>query len=130
MALEQNHSSFLCSSSDVPNFSDPHIPVVAREILQRMIRQFAAEYTSKTSSPQDSPLDTQPHSDQSLPSQSLLSGAPPSTSIVASTARPAHSQNPVLSKLLMADQDAPLDLTVKKPAAVPCSQGSLILEPC
>lgn len=91
-----------------------------------MIRQFAAEYTSKTSSPQDSPSDTQPHSDQSLPSPSLLSGAPPSTSVVATAARPAHNQNPVLSKLLMADQDAPLDLTVKKPAAVPCSQGSAI----
>lgn len=91
-----------------------------------MIRQFAAEYTSKTSSPQDSPSDTQPHSDQSLTSPPLLSGAPPSSSAAAS--RPAHSQNPVLSKLLMADQDAPLDLTVKKPAAPPCSQGNLILK--
>ena len=106
--------------SDVPNFSDPHIPVVAREILQRMIRQFAVEYTSKTSSPQDSPSDTQPHSDQSLSSPSLLPGAPSSKSVGT---RPAHNQNPVLSKLLMADQDAPLDLTVKKPVAVPCSQG-------
>lgn len=117
--------TFFFYPSDVPNFSDPHIPVVAREILQRMIRQFAAEYTSKTSSPQDSPSDTQPHSDQSLPSPSLLSGAPSSNSVGS---RPAHNQNPVLSKLLMADQDAPLDLTIKKPVAVPCSQGSVILK--
>lgn len=117
---------FFPPPSDVPNFSDPHIPVVAREILQRMIRQFAAEYTSKTSSPQDSPSDTQPHSDQSLPSPSLLLGAPSSNS---AGARPAHNHNPVLSKLLMADQDAPLDLTVKKPVAVPCSQGTVIFKP-
>lgn len=113
--------------SDVPNFSDPHIPVVAREILQRMIRQFAAEYTSKTSSPQDSRSDFQPHSDQSLPNPPLLSGAPPSTSPVATVAGPAHNQNPVLSRLLMADQDAPLDLTIKKPLAVPSDQGSVNL---
>ncbi|XP_056903204.1 nascent polypeptide-associated complex subunit alpha, muscle-specific form isoform X1 [Takifugu flavidus] len=120
---EEFLNAILCRK-DVPNFSDPHIPVVAREILQRMIRQFAAEYTSKTSSPQDSPSDTQPHSDQSLTSPSLLSGAPPSSSAAAS--RPAHNQNPVLSKLLMADQDAPLDLTVKKPAAPPCSQDGVL----
>lgn len=118
-------NSFFPYPLDVPNFSDPHIPVVAREILQRMIRQFAAEYTSKTSSPQDSPSDVQPHADQSLPSPSLLSGAPSSNSVGT---RPAHNQNPVLSKLLMAAQDAPLDLTVKKPVAVPCSQGSVTFE--
>ncbi|XP_039630906.1 uncharacterized protein LOC120542463 isoform X2 [Polypterus senegalus] len=65
--------------------------------MQRMIRQFAAEYTSKTSSPQDS---IQPNGtkDQSLPKTSSF----------------APAENPVLSKLLMADQDSPLDLTVKK----------------
>lgn len=110
--------------ADVPNFSDPHIPVVVREILQRMIRQFAAEYTSKASSPQDSRSDSQ-HSDQSLPTPPLLSGAPP-TSPAATVAGPAHNQNPVLSKLLMADQDAPLDLTIKKYLAEPKEQGSVI----
>lgn len=112
---------------DVPNFSDPDIPVVAREILQRMIRQFAAEYTSKTSSPQDNCSDSQPRSDQSLPTPPLLPGAPPSTSPAATLAGPAHNQNPVLSKLLMADQDAPLDLTIKKPPAEPSEQGSVKL---
>lgn len=91
-----------------------------------MIRQFAAEYTSKTSSPQDSCSDPQPHSDQSLPTPPLLSGAPP-TSPAATLAGPAHNQNPVLSKLLMADQDAPLDLTIKKPLAEPSEQGSVKL---
>lgn len=96
---------------------------MAREILQRMIKQFAAEYTSKTNSPQDSRSDSQPHSDQSLPTPSLVSGAPPVTSPAASPAAPAHSHNPVLSKLLMADQDVPLDLTIKKPLSEPSEQG-------
>ncbi|XP_039994738.1 ligand-dependent corepressor isoform X2 [Xiphias gladius] len=127
--LEKQAEEFLNAvlrRKDVPNFSDPHIPVVAREILQRMIRQFAAEYTSKTSSPQDSCSDSQPRSDQSLPTPSLLSGAPPSTSPTATLAGPAHNQNPVLSKLLMADQDAPLDLTIKKPPAEPSEQDGVL----
>ncbi|XP_071336754.1 ligand-dependent corepressor isoform X2 [Trachinotus anak] len=122
---EEFLNAVLCRK-DVPNFSDPHIPVVAREILQRMIRQFAAEYTSKTSSPQDSCSDSQPHSDQSLPTPPLLSGAPPSTSPAATLAGPPHNQNPVLSKLLMADQDAPLDLTIKKPPAEPSEQDGVL----
>ncbi|KAM7385616.1 hypothetical protein PAMP_001691 [Pampus punctatissimus] len=126
--LEKQAEEFLnavLSRKDVPSFSDPHIPVVAREILQRMIRQFAAEYTSKTSSPQDSCSDPQPRSDQSLPTPPLLSGAPP-TSPPATSAGPAHNQNPVLSKLLMADQDAPLDLTIKKPLAEPSEQDGVL----
>ncbi|KAM7408742.1 hypothetical protein PAMA_002460 [Pampus argenteus] len=126
--LEKQAEEFLnavLSRKDVPSFSDPHIPVVAREILQRMIRQFAAEYTSKTSSPQDSCSDPQPCSDQSLPTPPLLSGAPPN-SPPATSAGPAHNQNPVLSKLLMADQDAPLDLTIKKPLAEPSEQDGVL----
>ncbi|XP_068423421.1 titin homolog [Clinocottus analis] len=127
--LEKQAEEFLnavLSRKDVPNFSDPHIPVVAREILQRMIRQFAAEYTSKTSSPQDSGSDSQPCFDQSLPTPPVLSGAAPSTSPGATLAGPAPNQNPVLSKLLMADQDAPLDLTIKRPLAVPREQDGVL----
>ncbi|XP_075874689.1 uncharacterized protein LOC142883584 isoform X2 [Nelusetta ayraudi] len=104
----------------VPNFSDAHVPVVAREILQRMIRQFAAEYTSKTSPPQDS------LSDQSPPNASSLSGAAPPSSSATTASWPARSHNPVLSKLLMAVQDAPLDLTVKKPSALPGDQDGVL----
>ncbi|KAK9400943.1 ligand-dependent corepressor [Crotalus adamanteus] len=88
---------------DSPRVSDPNISLVAREIMQRMIRQFAAEYTSKTSSTQDS------SSPNSTKNQSLLKASP-----VASSTAGARAQNPVLSKLLMADQDSPLDLTVRK----------------
>ncbi|XP_030603535.1 proteoglycan 4 isoform X2 [Archocentrus centrarchus] len=122
---EEFLNAVLCRK-DVPNFSDPHIPVVAREILQKMIRQFAAEYTSKTSSPQVSCSDSQPLSDQSLSTPPLLSGAPPATSPAATVAGPAHNQNPVLSKLLMADQDAPLDLTIKKPVVESSEQDGVL----
>ncbi|XP_034537170.1 proteoglycan 4 isoform X1 [Notolabrus celidotus] len=127
--LERQAEEFLhavLNRKDVPNFADPHIPVVAREILQRMIKQFAAEYTSKTSSTQDSRSDSQPLSDQSLPTPPSISGAPPSTSPAPSSTGPVHSLNPVLSKLLMADQDAPLDLTIKKPLAVPSDQDGVL----
>lgn len=64
-----------------------------------------------------------PHPDQSPPGQPLHSGAPPPTSPAALAAETALNQNPVLTKLLMADQDAPLDLTVKKPPAESSEQG-------
>lgn len=157
-----------CSSPDLPSFSDPHIPLVAREIMQRMIRQFAAEYTSKTTQ-DDPPLPNGTMKDQSLPKAVSLAPAPSSppgplaapnsppssassspsptpgrcfspTSAAAASAlactqssnstgasnggggggtAAASAQNPVLSKLLMADQDGPLDLTVKKNQADP-----------
>ncbi|KAG8435416.1 hypothetical protein GDO86_013379 [Hymenochirus boettgeri] len=103
--LEKQAEEFINAvfyKKDCPRVSDPSIPLVAREIMQRMIRQFAAEYTSKNSCTQDS---SQPNStnNQSLLTPSGQTSPPPAT-----------SQNPVLSKLLMADQDSPLDLTVKK----------------
>nr|XP_057914701.1 mucin-2 isoform X1 [Doryrhamphus excisus] len=126
--LEKQAEEFLnavLSNKDVPSFSDPHIPVVAREILQRMIRQFATEYTSKTSPPQDSSSEPQPSSDQSPKTPAMSSGVPTS-SPSAVIAGPAHSHNPVLSKLLMADQDAPLDLTVKKTQSEPSEQEGVL----
>ncbi|XP_063818428.1 ligand-dependent corepressor-like isoform X2 [Pseudophryne corroboree] len=117
--LERQAEEFLNAvfyKKDSPRISDPNIPLVAREIMQRMIRQFAAEYTSKNSSTQDS---SQPNStkNQSLPTP------PPS----GQSSPPATTQNPVLSKLLMADQDSPLDLTVKKPLSEePCEQDGVL----
>ncbi|XP_010780675.1 uncharacterized protein C10orf12 [Notothenia coriiceps] len=127
--LEKQAEEFLhavLGRKDVPHFSDPNIPVVAREILQRMMRQFAAEYTSKNSSSQDTGSDSQPCSDQSLPTPSLISGASPPASPAATVAGPAHNQNPVLSKLLMADQEAPLDLTIKRPPSLPTEQDGVL----
>ncbi|KAF7219972.1 titin homolog isoform X1 [Nothobranchius furzeri] len=126
--LEKQAEEFLhavLSRKDAPNSSDPLVPIVAREVLQKMISQLAAEYISKPSSPQDSRSDSPPHSDQSLPAPLSLSGAPPTTT-AATVAGPAHNQNPVLSKLLMADQDAPLDLTIKKPPSEPTEQDGVL----
>ncbi|CAL8329749.1 unnamed protein product [Merluccius merluccius] len=83
--------------------------------MQRMIRQFAAEYTSKTTQ-EDPPPPNGTTKDQSLlpraPSLASAPGGPQGASSTATAA--ASAQNPVLSKLLMADQDGPLDLTVRK----------------
>ncbi|KAM3864518.1 ligand-dependent corepressor [Diretmus argenteus] len=168
--LERQAQDFLNAvfhRKDLPSFSDPHIPLVAREIMQRMIRQFAAEYTSKTTQ-DDPPPPNGTIKDQSLPRAASLAPAsapgslpgpppgplpplalpapssPPSSSSSSPSPTPgpglsptaaalapactlsgaeasngggggaASAQNPVLSKLLMADQDGPLDLTVKK----------------
>ncbi|XP_075699139.1 ligand-dependent corepressor isoform X2 [Rhinoderma darwinii] len=119
--LERQAEEFINAvfyKKDSPRISDPNIPLVAREIMQRMIRQFAAEYTSKNSSTQDS---SPPNStkNQSLPKSPSGKSSPP----------PATTQNPVLSKLLMADQDSPLDLTVKKPQSEePCEQADGVLD--
>ncbi|XP_069610149.1 ligand-dependent corepressor isoform X3 [Ranitomeya imitator] len=119
--LERQAEEFINAvfyKKDSPRISDPNIPLVAREIMQRMIRQFAAEYTSKNSSTQDS---SPPNStkNQSLPKSPSGQSSPP----------PATTQNPVLSKLLMADQDSPLDLTVKKPRLEePCEQADGVLD--
>ncbi|XP_034756782.1 ligand-dependent corepressor isoform X2 [Etheostoma cragini] len=137
--------------------------------MQRMIRQFAAEYTSKTTQ-DDLPPPNGTMKDQSLsraaslvvapcslhgpppvpssPQSSASSSPPPTpgsglspTSAAAAASAPActqssngtgasnggrgggtaaaSAQNPVLSKLLMADQDSPLDLSVKKNEADP-----------
>ncbi|XP_070976002.1 mucin-2-like isoform X1 [Oncorhynchus clarkii lewisi] len=114
---------------DVPSFSDPHIPGVALDIMQRMIRQFAAEYTSKSSSSTPDSRYTPrpgPHPDQSLPPPPSLPTVPPAASPGGTATHSVPSQNPVLSKLLMADQDLPLDLTVKKPLPQPVEQDGVL----
>ncbi|KAM4594649.1 ligand-dependent corepressor [Fundulus diaphanus] len=164
--LERQARDFLNAvfhRKDLPSFSDPHIPLVAREIMQRMIHQFAAEYTSKTTQ-EDLPLPNGTMKDQSLlravslaPAPSSPAGPTPSSPPSSASSSPsptpgagfsptsaainsaptgiqssngtgagnsggggtaaASAQNPVLSKLLMADQDGPLDLTIRKAQA-------------
>lgn len=96
-----------------------------------MIQSLATEYTSKTSSAQDIPLSQSVLNStkyQSLPKAPLLDpaankpnclfGYTDSRIIIA-----ASSQNPLLRKLFMADQDSPLDLTVKKIGVDSSNQG-------
>lgn len=121
------------SATDFPSFSDPLTPPVAQEIMQRMIQKLAMEYTSKTSSAQDIPpsqsvLNSTKY--QSLPNSSLLDPAANTPNCLfgytdCGTIVAASSQNSVLCKLFMADQDTPLDLTVKKTGVQSSNQGKL-----
>lgn len=103
-----------------PRIPDPHIPVVACNTMQQMINRLAAHYTSNINS-QDSPQHN--GTDQS-PLKTHFSTSP---SVVASPTAAASTQNPVLSKLLMEDQDAPLDLSFKKVQPEAKDQGMMIL---
>uniref|UniRef100_A0A8B9L0U8 Uncharacterized protein n=1 Tax=Astyanax mexicanus TaxID=7994 RepID=A0A8B9L0U8_ASTMX len=77
--------------------------------MQQMISQLAAHYTSNADS-QGSPQHNGIVDPSLLKARSITS-----PTIAATTATAAASaQNPVLSKLLMADQEAPLDLSVKR----------------
>ncbi|XP_032890001.1 ligand-dependent corepressor isoform X3 [Amblyraja radiata] len=78
--------------------------------MHQMIREFAAEYTSKTSTSQDS-IVLSSTKDQSTSKTPVLG---------------ACALNPVLSELLMADQDRPLDLTVKKSNSESDSQDGVL----
>lgn len=83
-----------------PRIPDPHIPVVACEIVQQMINRLATHYTPNTSCCQGS-LQNNEEKDQSLVKTSSVMSA-------------AAAQNLVSNKFIMADQDVPLDLSLKK----------------
>ncbi|KAK1792725.1 hypothetical protein P4O66_012651 [Electrophorus voltai] len=103
--VEEFLNAVLHRKEYTPRIPDPHIPVVACDAMQQMIGQLVVHYTSNNS--QGSPW----HNGNT--DQSLLKARSITTPTIAATAV-ASVQNPVLSKLLMADQDAPLDLSVKK----------------
>ncbi|MCJ8747480.1 hypothetical protein PDJAM_G00153940 [Pangasius djambal] len=119
---------------DLPSFSDPLIPPVAKEIMQRMIQKLATEYTSKTSSaqgipPSQSVLNSTKY--QSLPKAPLLEPAANTPNCLfgytdSGTIIAASSQNPVHCKLFMDDQDSPLDLTVKKTGVEHSNQDGVL----
>lgn len=102
-----------------PRIPDPHIPVVACDTMQQMINRLVVHYTSNNS--QDSPQHN--GMDQSL----LKTHSSTSPIAVATSTAAASTQNPVLSKLLMEDQDAPLDLSVKKVRPEINEQGMISL---
>lgn len=83
--------------------------------MQQMIKT-VVHYTSNND-PQDSPQHN--GMDQSL----LKSDSSTSPIAVATPTAAASTQNPVLSKLLMEDQDVPLDLSVKKVRQETIEQG-------
>ncbi|XP_016106694.1 uncharacterized protein C10orf12-like isoform X1 [Sinocyclocheilus grahami] len=88
----------------VPRIPDPHIPVVACGILQQMINKLASYYTSRNNCSQDS-LQNNGKKDQSLLKTSC---------ITSSTAVKIDSVASAQKKFVMVDQDAPLDLSLRK----------------
>ncbi|KAK7140786.1 hypothetical protein R3I94_013156 [Phoxinus phoxinus] len=84
-----------------PRIPDPHIPVVACGIVQQMINELATYYTSRKRCSQDS-LQNNGKKDQSL---LKTSGVTSPTAVDTASAQ---------NKFIMVDQDAPLDLSVKK----------------
>lgn len=125
------HIFLLHFTTDLPSFSDSLISPFAQEIMQRMIQRLAMEYTSKTCSAQDIPPSQSVRNGtkyQSLPKAPLLDPSDNTTSCLfgytdSGTIIAPSSQNPVLCKFLMADQDSPLDLTVKKTCVETSNQG-------
>lgn len=110
------------STEYTPRIPDPHIPVVACDTMQQMFDHLVVHHTSNNN-PQDSPQ----HNGMD---QSPLKTPPSASPIAVSTSAPiaaASTQNPVLIKLLMEDQDAPLDLSVKKVRPEIHEQGMLPL---
>ncbi|XP_026080608.1 uncharacterized protein LOC113057421 isoform X1 [Carassius auratus] len=87
-----------------PRIPDPHIPVVACGFLQKMINELASCYTSRNNCSQDF-LQNNGKKDQSLLKTSC---------ITSSTAVKIDSVASVQKKLIMVDQDAPLDLSLRK----------------
>ncbi|MCJ8749149.1 hypothetical protein PDJAM_G00172930, partial [Pangasius djambal] len=104
--VEEFLNAVLHRKEYAPRIPDPHIPVVACDAMQQMINRLLVRYTSNNS--QDSPQHN--GMDQSL----LKTHCSTSPIAVATPPAAASTQNPVLSKLLMEAQDAPLDLSVKK----------------
>ncbi|XP_027024491.1 ligand-dependent corepressor [Tachysurus fulvidraco] len=102
--------------------------------MQRMLQKLAMEYTSKTYSAQDiSP--SQPLLNgskyQSRPEAPLLDPAANTTSCLfdytdSETIITPSSQNPVLCEFLMAEQDTPLDLTIKKTGVESSNQDGVL----
>lgn len=96
-----------------------------------MIQKLATEYTSKSSSAQDIPPSHSVRNSakyQSLPNTPLLDPAAKTQNCLfgytdSGTVSATSSQNPVLCKRFMADQDSPLDLTIKKTGVESSNQG-------
>lgn len=100
------------STEYTPRIPDPHIPVVACDIVQQMINELATYYTSRKNSSQDS-LQNNGKKDQSFLKTSCVTSA---TSVNIASAQ---------NKFIMVDQDAPLDLSVRKVKVEDIEQGAV-----
>uniref|UniRef100_A0A8C2EP29 Uncharacterized protein n=1 Tax=Cyprinus carpio TaxID=7962 RepID=A0A8C2EP29_CYPCA len=101
---EEFLDAVLHSKEYSPRIPDPHIPVVACGIVQQMINELASYYTSRSDCSQDF-LQNNEKKHQSLLKTSCRT---------SSTAVKIDSVASAQKKIIMVDQDAPLDLSLRK----------------
>uniref|UniRef100_A0A8C0IXJ5 Ligand dependent nuclear receptor corepressor like n=1 Tax=Chelonoidis abingdonii TaxID=106734 RepID=A0A8C0IXJ5_CHEAB len=102
----ENYLNALFRKKDLPQNCDPNIPLVAQELMKKMIRQFAIEYISKSSKIQEN-----------------RNGSSFEPSLVCKNIQMNQTENS-----LQEEQDSPLDLTVNRTQEQKTQQGDGVLD--
>ncbi|XP_060102189.1 ligand-dependent nuclear receptor corepressor-like protein isoform X2 [Heteronotia binoei] len=102
----ENYLNALFRKKDLPQNCDPNIPLVAQELMKKMIRQFAIEYISKSSKMQEN-----------------RNGSSYETSLIRKGIQMNQTENS-----LQEEQDSPLDLTVNRTQEQNTQPGDGVLD--
>ncbi|KAM6071677.1 ligand-dependent nuclear receptor corepressor-like protein isoform 2-T2 [Theristicus caerulescens] len=102
----ENYLNALFRKKDLPQNCDPNIPLVAQELMKKMIRQFAIEYISKSSKIQEN-----------------RNGSSFESSLICKSIQMNQTENS-----LQEEQDSPLDLTVNRTQEQNTQQGDGVLD--
>ncbi|XP_061848601.1 ligand-dependent nuclear receptor corepressor-like protein isoform X2 [Colius striatus] len=102
----ENYLNALFRKKDLPQNCDPNIPLVAQELMKKMIRQFAIEYISKSSKIQEN-----------------RNGSSFEPSLICKSIQMNQMENS-----LQEEQDSPLDLTVNRTQEQNTQQGDGVLD--
>ncbi|XP_074678326.1 ligand-dependent nuclear receptor corepressor-like protein isoform X2 [Strix aluco] len=102
----ENYLNALFRKKDLPQNCDPNIPLVAQELMKKMIRQFAIEYISKSSKIQEN-----------------RNGSSFEPSLICKSIQMNQTENS-----LQEEQDSPLDLTVNRTQEQNTQQGDGVLD--
>ncbi|XP_048365047.1 ligand-dependent nuclear receptor corepressor-like protein isoform X2 [Sphaerodactylus townsendi] len=102
----ENYLNALFRKKDLPQNCDPNIPLVAQELMKKMIRQFAIEYISKSSKMQEN-----------------RNGSSCETSLIRKGIQMNQTENS-----LQEEQDSPLDLTVNRTQEQNSQPGDGVLD--
>ncbi|XP_064007425.1 ligand-dependent nuclear receptor corepressor-like protein isoform X1 [Pogoniulus pusillus] len=102
----ENYLNALFRKKDLPQNCDPNIPLVAQELMKKMIRQFAIEYISKSSKIQEN-----------------RNGSSFEPGLICKSIQMNQTENS-----LQEEQDSPLDLTVNRTQEQNTQQGDGVLD--
>nr|XP_042711367.1 ligand-dependent nuclear receptor corepressor-like protein isoform X10 [Chrysemys picta bellii] len=102
----ENYLNALFRKKDLPQNCDPNIPLVAQELMKKMIRQFAIEYISKSSKIQEN-----------------KNGSSFEPSLICKNIQMNQTENS-----LQEEQDSPLDLTVNRTQEQKTQQATRSIE--